>query len=93
MVGTISYVSFEYGMNIVLAMFPEKQYEKWSRRVEKSRSYERFLFIATLLPLFPDDFLCYFSGLIKMNSKKFIWIIILGKPWCILAYSVAFGLI
>ena len=87
------FLARKYGMNIVLAMFPEKQYEKWSRRVEKSRSYERFLFIATLLPLFPDDFLCYFSGLIKMNSKKFIWIIILGKPWCILAYSVAFGLI
>ena len=43
--------------------------------------------------MFPDDFLCYFSGLMKMNSKKFIWIIILGKPWCILAYSIAFGLI
>lgn len=90
----ISYfLARKYGMNIVLAMFPAKQYEKWSRRVEKSKSYERFLFIATLLPLFPDDFLCYFSGLIKMNSKKFILIIILGKPWCILAYSIAFGLI
>ena len=87
------YLALRYGMDIVLAMFPEKQYEKWSRRVKKSKSYERFLFVATLLPLFPDDFLCYFSGLIKMNSKKFIWIIILGKPWCILAYSVVFGLI
>ena len=38
--------------------------------------------------MFPDDFLCYFSGLMKMNSKKFIWIIILGKPWCILTYSL-----
>ena len=43
--------------------------------------------------MFPDDFLCYFSGLMKMNSKKFIWIIILRKPWCILAYSIVFGLI
>ena len=90
---TAYFLAKKYGMDIVLAMFPAKQYEKWSGRVEKSRSYERFLFFATLLPLFPDDFLCYFSGLIKMNSKKFIWIIILGKPWCILAYSIAFGLI
>lgn len=82
-----------YGMDIVLTMFSRKQYETWSRRIEKSRSYGLFLFIATLLPLFPDDFLCYFSGLIKMDSKKFVWIIILGKPWCILAYSIAFGLI
>lgn len=87
------FLAKKYGIAVVNAMFPQKQYEKWSRRIEKSRSYECFLFIATLLPLFPDDFLCYFSGLIKMNCKKFIWIIILGKPWCILAYSIAFGLI
>lgn len=87
------FLAKKYGVEIVNAMFPRKQYEKWSARIEKSRSYDWFLFIAMLLPLFPDDFLCYFSGLMNMNSKKFIWIIILGKPWCILAYSIAFGLI
>lgn len=87
------FLAKKYGMDIINALFPKKQYEKWSARLEKSRSYEWLLFIATLLPLFPDDFLCYFSGLIKMNSKRFIWIIILGKPWCILAYSIGFGLI
>lgn len=87
------FLARKYGIDIVLAMFPKKQYEKWSKRIEKSKSYDAFLFVATLLPLFPDDFLCYFSGLIKMDSKKFIWIIILGKPWCILAYSIGFGLI
>lgn len=87
------YLARRYGVEIVLAMFPQKQYEKWRGRVEKSRSYECFLFIATLLPLFPDDFLCYLSGLLKMNSRRFIWIIILGKPWCILAYSILFGML
>lgn len=87
------FLARKYGIDLVNALFPQEQYEKWSRRIEKSRSYPWFLFAATLLPLFPDDFLCYFSGLIKMNRQKFIWIIILGKPWCILAYSIAFGLI
>lgn len=87
------YLARRYGVDIVLAMFSQKQYERWRGRVEKSRSYEWFLFIATLLPLFPDDFLCYLSGLLKMNSRKFIWIIILGKPWCILAYSILFGML
>ena len=87
------FLARKYGDGIVTVMFPRKQYEKWSRRIERSRSYEGFLFIAILLPLFPDDFLCYFSGLMKMNSRKFIWIIILAKPWCILAYSIVFGLI
>lgn len=90
----ISYfLARKYGMDIVLAMFPRQQYDKWSSRVKKSRCYDFFLFMSILLPLFPDDFLCYFSGLIKMNSKKFIWIILLGKPWCILAYSLIFGMI
>lgn len=87
------FLARKYGISLVLALFPQKQYEKWSTRMEQSRSYEWFLFIATLLPLFPDDFLCYFSGLINMNSRKFIWIIILGKPWCILVYSIVFGLV
>ena len=87
------FLAKKYGKTIVLSLFPQKQYEKWSGVVKKSRSYGWFLFVATLLPLFPDDFLCYFSGLMKMNSKKFIWIIVLGKPWCILAYSIGFGLI
>ena len=87
------FLAKKYGKSIVLSMFPQKQYDKWSERIEKSKSYVWFLFVATLLPLFPDDFLCYFSGLMKMKSKTFIWVIILGKPWCILAYSIGFGLI
>lgn len=83
----------KYGIDIVLLMFPKKMYDKWSKKIKKSKSYAVFLFIATLLPLFPDDFLCYFSGLMRMDSKKFIWIIILGKPWCILVYSYIFGLV
>ncbi len=87
------YIARKFGMTVMLTFFPEKQYLKWSSIIEKKKSYGLFLFIATLLPLFPDDFLCYFSGIIKMNARKFIWIIILGKPWCILAYSLIFGLI
>ncbi len=87
------FLARRFGTDMVLAFFPERQYEKWSGRIRQSRSYGAFLFIATLLPLFPDDFLCYLSGAMKMDSRKFIWIILLGKPWCILAYSLLFGLL
>lgn len=87
------FLAKKYGINLVMELFSEKMYNKWSERIERSKSYNWFLFIATLLPLFPDDFLCYFSGLVKMDRRKFIWIILLGKPWCILAYSIAFGMI
>ena len=87
------FLARKFGIDIVLGMFSESFYNKWREKIAKSRSYGAFLFLATLLPLFPDDFLCYFSGLIKMKSKNFIWIILLGKPWCILMYSVVFGMI
>lgn len=76
-----------FGMPLVKNLFKGKKYEKWSRRLAESKSYTAFLFIAMVLPLFPDDFFCYMSGLTEMSVKKFTWIIILGKPWCILAYS------
>lgn len=87
------FIARTFGLDVILTLFSEKQFIKWSDSIKRHRSFGFFLFIATLLPLFPDDFLCYFSGLIKMDPRKFIFIIILGKPWCILAYSIAFGLI
>ncbi len=87
------YLARKFGVDLVISLFSEKFYLKWKNRIAGKKSYDVFLFAATVLPLFPDDFLCYFSGLVHMDSKKFIWIIIFGKPWCIIAYSIIFGLI
>ena len=81
------------GMPLLNQLFPGGKYEKWSGWASKSRSYTAFLFLAMLLPLFPDDYLCYLIGVSRMTAKRFTWIIILGKPWCILAYSLGFSLI
>ncbi len=81
----------KYGISLVEKLFPKDQYEKYSGWAGKSRSYVAFLFLGMALPLFPDDFFCYFSGLTKMRAEKFAAIIVLGKPWCILAYSLAFA--
>ena len=70
----------KYGVKIVKSMFSEKKYEKYSTWAGNSKSYVALLFWAMVLPLFPDDFLCYFSGLTSMKTKKFIIIILLGKP-------------
>lgn len=81
----------KYGIKLVEKLFPKDQYEKYSGWAGKSKSYVAFLFLGMVLPLFPDDFFCYFSGLTKMRAEKFAAIIVLGKPWCILAYSLAFA--
>lgn len=83
----------KYGVKLVESLFSKEKYEKYSNWAGKSRSYIVFLFLGMALPLFPDDFFCYFSGLTKMQARKFAAIIILGKPWCIMAYSLAFAAI
>lgn len=83
----------KYGSKLIDALFDPKKYKRWADMAARSKSYAWFIFVATIIPLFPDDYLCYLSGLTKMSFKKFFWIIIIGKPWCILAYSLGFSLI
>jgi len=96
-IGLGSFIAFllarKFGKPLLQDLFPEGKYRKWSDWASKSGSYTAFLFMAMLLPLFPDDYLCYLTGVSKMRTQKFLWIIILGKPWCILAYSLGFSLI
>lgn len=80
-----------YGIALVQKMVPMEKYEGWAERVNCSKRYTVVLFLAILLPLAPDDFLCYFSGLTSMSARKFTWIILLAKPWCILFYSLFFA--
>lgn len=68
----VFYLADRFGKKLVIEMFSEKYFEKWKAKFEGKRSYDRFMFIATVLPLFHDDFLCYFSGLIGMDKKRFI---------------------
>ena len=92
-VGSIAayFLARKFGIRLVNKMVSMKKYEKYIEKINRSKSYTTVLFLAILLPLAPDDFLCYFSGLIDMKPRKFITIIILAKPWCILFYSIFFA--
>lgn len=85
------YLAKTYGAGLVKKMVSMEKYEKWMNWVNTKKSYTLMLFLSILLPLAPDDFLCYFSGLTSMSAKKFISIIVVAKPWCILAYSLFFA--
>lgn len=80
-----------YGTELVRKMVPMEKYQKLVAWVNTKKSYTLVLFLAILLPLAPDDFLCWFSGLTGMASRRFIGIILTAKPWCILFYSLIFG--
>lgn len=80
-----------YGSALVSRIFSGMRYEKWSAWAAESKCYTAFLFLAMVLPLFPDDFFCYFTGITRMSVRKFVTIIVLGKPWCILGYCIFFS--
>ena len=82
-----------FGTGLVSQMISLEKYEGVVNWVNHRSSYTLVLFLAILLPLAPDDFLCYFSGLTAMSARKFTWIILLAKPWCILFYCILFAII
>ena len=51
----------KYGKPLIELLFPPEKYSKWAAWASKSKSYTAFLFMAMLLPLFPDDYLCYLT--------------------------------
>ena len=85
------FLARKYGVQLVNKMLAMEKYEKHIVRINNSKSYTTMLFLAILLPLAPDDFFCYFSGLIDMRPRRFITIILVAKPWCILFYSIFFA--
>ena len=82
------YLARHYGIKLVSKLINMEKYQGWIDRINRSKSYTVFLAACIVLPAVPDDFLCFFSGLVDMPPKKYIPIILLGKPWCILVYCI-----
>jgi len=80
----------KYGKPLLLSFASQRTYNKYISWLEKGKKFDRLFALAIFFPIAPDDFLCMLAGLTKMTFKKFITIIVLCKPWTILAYS--FGL-
>ena len=85
------FLARQFGVGFVRQILSEKRYNAAVRWAESRKNFTTVLWLAILLPLAPDCALCYLSGLIKMPARKFIFIILAAKPWCILLYSVLFG--
>lgn len=88
---TVFFISRTFGRSIVLRIFGEDLYNKYRGKLNEDR-YDKFFALAIFLPVAPDDFLCYLTGLTEMSARKFILIILLCKPLSIFAYSMAWAL-
>lgn len=83
------FLARRFGKKLVRGLVSEKTYQKTSHWLNHP-NFDRAFFIAILLPGFPDDFLCLVAGLTEMKFRRFLWILLLGKPLTIAAYSFGF---
>lgn len=70
----------------------QKTLQKYMPVIEKKR--DAFMFLALLLPFFPDDLLCILAGLSGMGTLRFLVIALVTRPWgLVVASAVGSGAI
>ncbi|HHW83896.1 MAG TPA: TVP38/TMEM64 family protein [Actinomycetales bacterium] len=82
-------IARHFGMGIIERIFPASLVQKFHAWTDSPR-FTRLFAIAILLPVAPDDLLCYLAGTTKMTFRTYALIIVTCKPWTLAVYS--FGL-
>lgn len=77
-----------YGRPILPKLFGQKLIKKYDSWTGNKSRFDRLFTLAIFLPVAPDDFLCYLAGTTEMPWKRFVFIILLGKPFSIMLYSL-----
>lgn len=83
-------ISRKFGGYVVKGFIGEKNYNKYIQWLDKGKKFDVIFAIAILSPISPDNLLCFIAGLSHMKFKKFLIIILLGKPISIFLYSMGF---
>ena len=66
-----------------------KTWERYDEVIRRKRDV--FLFLAFLFPFFPDDLLCIMSGLTNISFRRFLLLVVLGRPWGLLVAAAVGG--
>lgn len=78
-----------WGRDFARRFVSKKVSEKYLNLLSRKRDI--FLSLVFLLPLFPDDLLCILAGLTDIKAGRFLIIVILFRPWGLLAACVLGG--
>lgn len=77
-----SYISFFtgriFGYKIVSWIVGKDNVDKYSKIIRTKGMF--FLGLAFLLPMFPDDILCFIAGVTKIKIKHFFWVTLITRP-------------
>ena len=83
----VYYISRKYGISIIKKLFKSNTINKYLRYINNN-NFKKIFFIGIIMPFFPDDLLCYISGISNISFKSFLSIILIGKPIALLMYSL-----
>lgn len=75
------------GLDLIERMFGVRTVEKflgWTRSAHFTRAFAT----AIALPVAPDDLLCYIAGTTRVRWRTYALIILLCKPWALIAYGL-----
>ena len=86
------FLSKEYGLKLINSLFKKEQVDKYLGYIRNNK-FEKVFLCGIILPGLPDDLMCYVAGLSNISLKKFCAIIILGKPFALILYSLFFNVI
>lgn len=81
-----------YGRPFIRSITKPETYNKYIGKIEKGRRFEIFFFLSIFLPGFPDDLICMLAGLTTMTFRRYLFLLLVGKPVSIALYSIAWGL-
>lgn len=85
-----SYISFTigrvFGYRLVSWIVGKENTDKYSEIIRKRGGF--FLGLAFLLPMFPDDILCFIAGVTKMSWKTFFLITFITRPIGVICMAI-----
>lgn len=78
-----------YGKPFLHMTVKDATYDKYIGWIDRGKKFDILFALAIVVPFMPDDFLCMLAGISKMSLRKFLLIILLGRPFSLFAYSGA----
>jgi uncharacterized membrane protein YdjX (TVP38/TMEM64 family) len=91
-----SFINFglarKYGKPFVQAMMSERAYTKYLGWLDRPSFFDKWFPVAILLPISPDDYLCFVAGLTRMTLRRFALVIALCKPVSIASFSIGLAM-
>ncbi|MFK8198300.1 TVP38/TMEM64 family protein [Aerococcaceae bacterium zg-1292] len=87
------YLGRRYGEHVIKAFISDEKFDEYVHKMNDSHAFEKLLAIGFILPVFPDDLFCMFSGMSNMTFKKFFRLVILYRPISLFVFTYAWAAI